>query len=606
MLFPDKMVRVGIAIEHDHADEVLERIGEMGVLHIDMHRQPHENALEESRVHTLQHLAQKQMKLLGIAPSGHATVRVTQVEPLLREYEVRLQASGEEIGALETALGEAGRETERFEKAQTVINALAPDIDLPRLAEALRRIEIRVGIAETEKAELLHMAMMHKGVLAVMRPLFAQTAAVALFFDADDAADVTAAFNAFKVSEIERKYLLRSAFEVHGRREAELKDHRRVLSERYGGYLRETEGALRDLSALENAKTVLSTRGGKLLLGGWIPKKEASAFASGLPYTEVTFSEAQADAPVLLRTPAMLRPFETLVGSFSCPRYGEVNPVLPFAVTFLILFGIMFGDVGHGLVLAAGGWGVKQRLKHYADLGQIFFLSGLSAAFFGLLYGSVFGVHDLMPHLLFTPIENISATLVFSIGIGVAMITVSFLLHMVTALKRRELTLLFASEGSLLWLLVYWFTIGIFVKLVVQEMNITYESMLLAGLLLSIFILTVRKKHEKGAALVDLVREFADTLTNTISFVRVGAFALAHGALFMAVFSIARIISESQGASLFYWMAIIFGNIVIIVLEGVVVTIQTLRLEYYEFFKRFFRGGGTPYTPFNLGGKDAF
>ena len=90
-------------------------------------------------------------------------------------------------------------------------------------------------------------------------------------------------------------------------------------------------------------------------------------------------------------------------------------------------------------------------------------------------------------------------------------------------------------------------------------------------------------------------------ITNTISFLRVGAFALAHGALFMAVFSIAQIISESHGESFFYWLAIIIGNSVIIVLEGVVVTIQTLRLEYYEFFKRFFKGGGLPYQPYTIG-----
>jgi V/A-type H+-transporting ATPase subunit I len=84
----------------------------------------------------------------------------------------------------------------------------------------------------------------------------------------------------------------------------------------------------------------------------------------------------------------------------------------------------------------------------------------------------------------------------------------------------------------------------------------------------------------------------------------VGAFALAHGALFMAVFSMAKMISENYGEGFFYWMLIIVGNVVIIVLEGVIVTIQTLRLEYYEFFKRFFKGGGSPYQPYNLNLKE--
>ena len=134
-------------------------------------------------------------------------------------------------------------------------------------------------------------------------------------------------------------------------------------------------------------------------------------------------------------------------------------------------------------------------------------------------------------------------------------------------------------------------------------MDITYEMMFLSLLLLAIFVQMLIKSGQKTQSVIDLLREFMDTITNTISFLRVGAFALAHGALFMAVFSIAKMISEAYGESFFYWMLIIVGNVVIIVLEGLIVTIQTLRLEYYEFFKRFFKGGGTPYQPYNLSSK---
>jgi V/A-type H+-transporting ATPase subunit I len=127
--------------------------------------------------------------------------------------------------------------------------------------------------------------------------------------------------------------------------------------------------------------------------------------------------------------------------------------------------------------------------------------------------------------------------------------------------------------------------------------------MILSLLLLVIFVQMLRKTAQKTQAVIDFLRAFMDTITNTISFLRVGAFALAHGALFMAVFSMAKMISETYGESFFYWMLIIVGNVVIIVLEGVIVTIQTLRLEYYEFFKRFFKGGGTPYQPYNLSSK---
>jgi V/A-type H+-transporting ATPase subunit I len=319
----------------------------------------------------------------------------------------------------------------------------------------------------------------------------------------------------------------------------------------------------------------------------------------------VTFEEFEGEAPVLLKTPHCFQSFEKLIVNFSYPRYGEINPVIPFSLIFLLLFGIMFGDVGHGVILALIGWSVKKFSSTYPDLGQIFFLSGISSVIFGLLYGSVFGLHDLLPHLLFTPIENIEATILFSLGIGVAVISLSFFLYIITAIKRREPLLLFVSQGSLLWCIVYWFTIGILIKSLVQNMDVTYELMVISMLLIVIFIQMLRKKQKHTQAVIDLVREFMDLITNTVSFIRVGAFALAHGALFMAVFSIAQIISESQGESLLYWLSIIVGNCVIIVLEGVVVTIQTLRLEYYEFFKRFFKGGGLAYKPYSLGEKNA-
>jgi V/A-type H+-transporting ATPase subunit I len=412
-------------------------------------------------------------------------------------------------------------------------------------------------------------------------------------------------FNTFKAVEIFNEYFSQEAFALHQQADGQLQRQKQTLADEFRERLQNIENSLDALHAFEEARSSLREVNAKLLLEGWIPQKKAKAFGSNITHATVTFQPLEGEAPVLLQTSAMFKPFEKLISSFAHPRYGEINPVVPFAFSFLLLFGIMFGDVGHGLILALLGWAVKRYSPKYADMGQIYFLSGISSTFFGFLYGSVFGVHHLLPDLLFTPIENIQSTIIFSIGIGIAIITLSFLLHMATAIKRRELSLLFVSEGSVLWLLVYWFIIGIAVKLLVYKMDITYEVIILSLLLLSIFILMIRKTREKTQAVIDLLRELMDTVTNTISFLRVGAFALAHGALFMAVFSIARIISESQGESFFYWLSIIVGNSVIIVLEGVVVTIQTLRLEYYEFFKRFFKGGGLPYRPYTLGEKNA-
>ncbi|KYJ86543.1 V-type ATP synthase subunit I [Sulfurovum riftiae] len=604
MFFPEKMLHVRIEIEAPYSDEVIENIGHLGYLHIDSKKNFLHNESEESRVHTLLTLVRKYMSELGISHHRAGTFSFSNIEKLLDETEEELQQIGTEIDEVLRSVKETAQESKRFEQAASVKKALLHIIDVESLARELGCIRMRLGITDMESAELLRLALKHEQLLVIDAAVFEKTSAVAVLYEEGDAHEVTHAFGTLKVSEIPLEYCLDEAFIRHRQREEAVMAEKENLVREHAAALQRMEKVLYELYALEKAKSSLEKSEKGMVLEGWIPANVSEAFTKRLKHAVVTFLPSIGEAPVLLETPPALKPFEKLITNFSYPRYGEVNPVIPFAFSFLLLFGIMFGDVGHGAVLALLGGLVKKYKKEYADLGQVYYLSGLSSILFGFLYGSVFGVHHLLPHILFTPIENIEATILFSIGIGIGIITLSFLLHMVTAVKRKEPSLLFLSEGSLLWFLVYWFAIGIFVKSAVQHMDTTYEVMILFALLASILYKMLIQTAEKTQAVIDFFRTFMETITNTVSFLRVGAFALAHGALFMAVFSIAKMISESYGEGFWYWLLIIVGNVVIIVLEGVIVTIQTLRLEYYEFFKRFFKGGGTPYRPYRLGEKN--
>ena len=604
MLFPEKMLRVKIEIEDQYSNSVLEMIGKTGSLHIDKTETLLRNQAESSRVKILLALVQKYMTQLEIEPKRKGSSSVSDIEHLLDKTEERLSLIGEKMDEISRWLKEAKEERERFEKAAVVKEALGTVIDTEKLSSDLKMIKMRIGIMTMESAELLRLALKEKKLLLLDRPLFEQTSAVAVFYEEEDERALGRALVTLKVNEISLDYFSQQAFDLQKQKEEQINRDKQRMLEEESQELQSIENRLYALHALENAKSSLKEGDGGLVLEGWIPESVSKEFAKKIKHAVVTFSSVKGEAPVLLNTPFALKPFEKLISNFSYPRYGEVNPVLPFAFSFLLLFGIMFGDLGHGLVLAFIGWLVRKQNTNYAYLGQIYFLSGISSMFFGVLYGSVFGIHHLLPSLLFTPIENINATIISSLLIGIAIITLSFFLHIATAVKRREFSLLFVGEGSLLWLLAYWFMIGIFVKSVVQQMDTTYELIFLALILMVIFIQMLKNNDQKAQAVIDLLRKFMETITNTISFLRVGAFALAHGALFMAVFSIAKMIGETYGESFFYWMLIIVGNVVIIVLEGVIVTIQTLRLEYYEFFKRFFKGGGTPYQPYRLGEKN--
>jgi len=606
MFFPEKMLRLNIQIEPDFINKVLKNIGQTGLLHIDKKQHQFTNDSNLFRLKTLLMLTLKYMTKLEVSQNKRVITSIVEHEKLFDKIEDTLFIIGKNVDDIINKIKKSDQELEHFNKALSVEKVLSPFINTIRLSKNLKHLKMRISIISMENTELLRLSIKTKNILFIDQPLFEHTNAVAVFYEEEFDNEISKIFNTLKAFEITLDYFCNDAFETQKKLQEQLYKEKEALSDEYKEQLQEIENNLNAMSELEMVKSSLVKKENGLELEGWIPKISIKEFISKVDHSKVTILPFKGEAPVLLKTPLALIPFEKLISAFSYPRYGEMNPVIPFTFTFLLLFGIMFGDVGHGLVLTIAGLLVKKYSQNYFDLGQIYYLSGISSILVGLIYGSVFGLHHVLPISLFTPMEDTLITILFSIGVGVVIISIGFILHIITAIKRNETNLLFVSNGSILWLLVYWFSIGILVKYYVQELDIQYELILLSLLLLGILILMIRKTKRKTQSFINILRELMDTITNTISFLRVGAFALAHAALFIAVFSIARMISESHGEFFLYWVTIILGNVVIIVLEGIVVTIQTLRLEYFEFFKRFFKGGGLPYKPYTLGEKNEY
>ena len=156
------------------------------------------------------------------------------------------------------------------------------------------------------------------------------------------------------------------------------------------------------------------------LVSGWIPAslvaklKEALAQELGdRAEVEVLSPEAIPGAregvlkiPILFNNPYLLRPFERLTKAYGTPEYGEVEPTAFLAVSFLLMFGLMFGDVGQGAVLFLLGYVIFRRFFRYTDYGIILMECGVASVIFGFLYGSVFGVENLLPVLWFSPMQG--------------------------------------------------------------------------------------------------------------------------------------------------------------------------------------------------------
>jgi V/A-type H+-transporting ATPase subunit I len=356
------------------------------------------------------------------------------------------------------------------------------------------------------------------------------------------------------------------------------------------------------------------------LISGWIPAhlvdqlKEALTREIG-PHAMVEVLSAEAipgvregilKIPILFNNPYLLRPFERLTRA-----YGTVEPTVFLAISFLVMFGMMFGDVGQGAVLLGLGYLIFRRFFRYTDYGIILMECGVSSIIFGALYGSVFGMEGLIPTLWFAPLKNIVYFMKMSVIIGVGFISLGLIFGFINALRLRAARL---PAAGLVAALFYWIIAALGLRYLLTgalewdfwvALVVVLATLAMSALFIGQRLLIPKENHPQveGRGLqileggIEIVDDTVRYVANTISFIRIAAFALAHAGLFIAVFSLAETLGRMPGGGVFYWVAICLGNVVIILLEGLVVSIQIIRLEYYEFMSKFFHGGGEVFTP---------
>jgi V/A-type H+-transporting ATPase subunit I len=363
------------------------------------------------------------------------------------------------------------------------------------------------------------------------------------------------------------------------------------------------------------------------LIVGWVPTSDVNELTQKLRAVsqEILVEEnpsqrghADRDIPVALNNPGILGAFQQLVTIYARPRYEEIDPTVLIALTFPLLFGAMFGDVGHGLVLALLGALLASRkitaLRGLASWGVIVVICGLTATGFGFLYGSLFGLETILPALWIRPIDSIMQILIVTIVGGFVLLSVALLLGIWNAWMRRDWGKLLFAKNGLAGLLLYWSLAGLVAGMLVPNLGLPSTPLIIlvaisgSGVMLSDLLGKLVEGHRPliegslGTYIIQTAFEMFETLvslfSNSLSYVRVGAFAVAHGGLSAAFMILADMVNPAHGAG--YLAVLVVGNIFIIGFEGMIVAIQTLRLEYYEFFSKFFQGGGTRYAPLTV------
>lgn len=350
-------------------------------------------------------------------------------------------------------------------------------------------------------------------------------------------------------------------------------------------------------------KYIVHDQNNSFYIVAWIPEtnlRRMEKKLESLPDIDYVVKDGM-DPPTKLKNNRLIKPFEELVKMYGMPKMDELDPTWFVAISTFIMFGFMFGDVGHGLVFFI--LGILLLIKKKKTYGSILVAGGVSSTIFGILYGSVFGKEDILKPILISPMNDINKMLVYGIVVGTIFIVIAMILNIINGIKNKDIKKVFLDENGIIGIVFYLFVLAcvasyfLLGKLIVSiNLIITISAILILIIMFNdkITNFILRKKEKSGVPMVEKIFEIIEMLlsflSNTISFLRLAAFAINHAGLCMAVYLLANM---TTGASNIF--IAILGNIIVLVLEGLIVGIQTLRLEYYELFSRFYDGSGKEY-----------
>ena len=360
------------------------------------------------------------------------------------------------------------------------------------------------------------------------------------------------------------------------------------------------------------------------ILCGWMTEKDALAFQKDIQNDEKIFclmedqkAPATQKPPTKLRNPKLFKPFEMYVKMYGLPAYNEMDPTWFVAITYSFIFGAMFGDVGQGLVLFLGGLFLYKTKK--MDLAGIISCAGVFSVFFGFMYGSFFGFEDVLKAIWLKPMNQmmdvplvgrLNAVFVIAIGFGMFIILICMVFNIINSIRRGDTEKTWFDSNAVAGLVFYGsivLTIGLFIS--GKKLPAAAILVIMFGVPLLLMFLKepltnlVEKKSEilpeqKGMFFVqsffELFEVLLSYLSNTLSFLRIGAFAVSHAAMMEVVLMLAGATNGGNPN----WIVVVLGNIFVCAMEGLIVGIQVLRLEYYEIFSRFYAGNGREFKPF--------
>jgi V/A-type H+-transporting ATPase subunit I len=367
-------------------------------------------------------------------------------------------------------------------------------------------------------------------------------------------------------------------------------------------------------AAVEERAAQAVTRGSVSALVGWVPADRVAGLADHLARcggAVVPLARpAGAQPPTLLSRTGAARDFAPLVETYSTVPYADVNPSLLAGLAYVVMFGVMFADAGHGALLLAAAlvlrWRPRPWMEPVRPAWRFIAGAGLCSMAFGALYGEFFGPTGVLPTLWLDPMESPVQLLVASLVLGGVLLAGAYALGSVNRFReggwRRAVYAPSGLAGATLFLALVAVVGGLYFDI---GWLVPFGAVLAAAGLLASYAGLLAAAGGGAAGATEAAVELFDLVmrlgSNLVSFARLAAFGLTHAALGAVVWGATTALWSSGGlavaAAVLVFLA---GNAVTFALEGLVAAIQALRLEYYELFSRVFDTEGLPFRPWHI------
>ena len=651
------MTSTSIICVRKDVEPVLEALNNFGEFHIEQTAQDNAGLNEYNQsiqkvegsladLNTLTHqLIKEKPSLFGIfkLPQTNRTpVTAENWQTLLEDTNQKILTLKKETDDLNEALSSLQEKTEQLNHIKNMLERLKiMDADLAAI-EDLKLIYVAVASVPTKNFSGLETALTGYPIFINRCSITKQESFMCLALPAKHQADIEKILRTYHAEIFhipkELPHDVNEALKEVNKQTKENTDKEKTISDslnKLGEENKDNIASLKETS--ENILTLLQAERKILQSGhlatvrGFVPQKkfqELNEKVTGMLERKVLVLKNEVpdsvDPPTKINHNRFIRPFEELTKLYGLPHYDEVDPTPLMAITFPIIFGLMFGDLGHGLILLFGGLTVGYLIKGNRAMKNVCYIMaacGIGASVAGIVFGEAFGQPLPWGPLWINPTENPSVNvftfIVFSLFVGVIQITSGIVLEMTNfALKHQYADALLTSGPKI----AFYFG-GVYLIAAYQLNFGAWLSGPILWPLLAFIVLVVGKplylkakkpamphgsEHAEQDTVSGRLFEGGDLVTrllsNTISYSRILALLMAHWALLLVTYTVAGLVNPAGSTSVLTFalsgVVIVFGNIFVLALEGLIVFIHTLRLHFYEWFSKFYTGTGVEFHPF--------